>query len=129
MADKPARLVAPADPIVVRGPARTYVSRGGEKLATALEEFAVTVDAKRALDAGASTGGFTDCLLQAGAREVVAVDVGYGQLHERLRRDPRVDLRERTNVRSLDADAMLSELTGETLSFEPLLERTRERLA
>ena len=106
VADKPARLVAPGDPIVVRGAARVYVSRGGEKLAAALDGFSVAVEGTRALDAGASTGGFTDCLLQAGAREVVAVDVGYGQLHERLRTDPRVDVRERTNVRMLDADAI-----------------------
>jgi 23S rRNA (cytidine1920-2'-O)/16S rRNA (cytidine1409-2'-O)-methyltransferase len=66
----------------------------------------VDVDGRRCLDAGASTGGFTDCLLQRGAAEVVAVDVGYGQLHERLRADPRVDLRERTNIRSLGAAAI-----------------------
>jgi 23S rRNA (cytidine1920-2'-O)/16S rRNA (cytidine1409-2'-O)-methyltransferase len=82
------------------------VSRGGDKLAAALDHFAIVVEGARALDAGASTGGFTDCLLQRGARQVVAVDVGYGQLHERLRGDERVDLRERTNVRSLDAAAI-----------------------
>jgi 23S rRNA (cytidine1920-2'-O)/16S rRNA (cytidine1409-2'-O)-methyltransferase len=103
LADKPARLVAPADAVVVQGPARRYVSRGGEKLAAGLDGFEIDVEGRRALDAGASTGGFTDCLLQRGAREVVAVDVGYGQLHERLRGDTRVDLRERTNVRTLDA--------------------------
>jgi 23S rRNA (cytidine1920-2'-O)/16S rRNA (cytidine1409-2'-O)-methyltransferase len=106
LADKPARLVAPADAIVVQGPARRYVSRGGEKLAAGLDGFGVDVEGRRALDAGASTGGFTDCLLQRGAREVVAVDVGYGQFHERLRADTRVDLRERTNVRTLDAMAI-----------------------
>jgi 23S rRNA (cytidine1920-2'-O)/16S rRNA (cytidine1409-2'-O)-methyltransferase len=106
LAEKPARLVAPADAIVVQGPARRYVSRGGEKLAAGLDSFGVDVEGRRALDAGASTGGFTDCLLQRGAREVVAVDVGYGQLHERLRGDTRVDLRERTNVRTLDAAAI-----------------------
>jgi 23S rRNA (cytidine1920-2'-O)/16S rRNA (cytidine1409-2'-O)-methyltransferase len=103
IAIKPARLVAPADAIVVQGPARRYVSRGGEKLAAALDGFGIDVEGRRVLDAGASTGGFTDCLLQRGAREVVAVDVGYGQLHERLRGDTRVDLRERTNIRTLDA--------------------------
>jgi 23S rRNA (cytidine1920-2'-O)/16S rRNA (cytidine1409-2'-O)-methyltransferase len=82
------------------------VSRGGEKLDAALTRFAIEVGGWRALDAGASTGGFTDCLLQRGAREVVAVDVGYGQLHERLRADPRVDARERVNVRALAADAI-----------------------
>ena len=91
---------------MVLGAARAYVGRGGEKLAAGLDGFEISVGGVRALDAGASTGGFTDCLLQRGARQVVAVDVGYGQLHERLRGDPRVDLRERTNVRSLDAEAI-----------------------
>jgi 23S rRNA (cytidine1920-2'-O)/16S rRNA (cytidine1409-2'-O)-methyltransferase len=85
----------------VRGEGPRFVGRGGEKLAAALDRFGVTVDGSRALDAGASTGGFTDCLLQYGARCVVAVDVGYGQLHERLRADPRVRSVERTNVRDL----------------------------
>ena len=106
MAEKAARLVSAADPIVVQGPARAYVSRGGEKLAAGLDGFGISVAGVRALDAGASTGGFTDCLLQRGAAQVVAVDVGYGQLHERLRDDARIDLRERTNVRSLDAAAI-----------------------
>jgi 23S rRNA (cytidine1920-2'-O)/16S rRNA (cytidine1409-2'-O)-methyltransferase len=82
------------------------VSRGGDKLVAGLDGFGIDVIGVRALDAGASTGGFTDCLLQRGAREVVAVDVGYGQLHERLRADERVDVRERTNIRSLDAGAI-----------------------
>jgi 23S rRNA (cytidine1920-2'-O)/16S rRNA (cytidine1409-2'-O)-methyltransferase len=86
---------------VVRGDGPRFVGRGGEKLAAAIDRFAVPVDGSRALDAGASTGGFTDCLLQYGARCVVAVDVGYGQLHERLRADPRVESVERTNVRDL----------------------------
>jgi 23S rRNA (cytidine1920-2'-O)/16S rRNA (cytidine1409-2'-O)-methyltransferase len=90
----------------VVGPGPRFVGRGGEKLDAAFERFAVPVAGRRALDAGASTGGFTDCLLQRGADEVVAVDVGYGQLHERLRADPRVDVRERTNVRSLDREAL-----------------------
>jgi 23S rRNA (cytidine1920-2'-O)/16S rRNA (cytidine1409-2'-O)-methyltransferase len=90
----------------VQGPARVYVSRGGEKLAAGLDGFGIAVDGLRILDAGASTGGFTDCLLQRGARRVVAVDVGYGQMHERLRNDERIDLRERTNVRTLDAAAI-----------------------
>jgi 23S rRNA (cytidine1920-2'-O)/16S rRNA (cytidine1409-2'-O)-methyltransferase len=103
VADKPARLVAASDAIVVHGPPRTYVSRGGEKLAAGLDGFGIAVAGRRALDAGASTGGFTDCLLQRGAGHVIAVDVGYGQLHERLRSDDRIDLRERTNIRTLDA--------------------------
>jgi 23S rRNA (cytidine1920-2'-O)/16S rRNA (cytidine1409-2'-O)-methyltransferase len=105
-ASKPAHLVDPAEAVEVVGPGPRFVGRGGEKLDAALARFAVPVAGRRALDAGASTGGFTDCLLQRGAAEVVAVDVGYGQLHERLRTDPRVDVRERTNVRHLDRDAI-----------------------
>jgi 23S rRNA (cytidine1920-2'-O)/16S rRNA (cytidine1409-2'-O)-methyltransferase len=86
---------------VVRGDGPRFVGRGGEKLAAALDRFALPVEGLRVLDAGASTGGFTDCLLQYGARRVVAVDVGYGQLHERLRADARVESVERTNVRDL----------------------------
>lgn len=101
VAEKAARLVAPDEPIVVIGPAARYVSRGGDKLAGALDTFRVPVDGVRALDAGSSTGGFTDALLQAGARSVVAIDVGRHQLHERLRRDPRVDSREQTDIRAI----------------------------
>jgi 23S rRNA (cytidine1920-2'-O)/16S rRNA (cytidine1409-2'-O)-methyltransferase len=79
-----------------------FVSRGGEKLAHALEELEIDVTGEDCLDVGASTGGFTDCLLQAGAARVIALDVGYGQLHPRLREDPRVTVLERTNVRRLD---------------------------
>jgi len=79
-----------------------FVSRGGEKLAGALEEFSVSVKGRRAVDVGASTGGFTDCLLQAGATHVVAVDVGYGQLAWSLRTDARVTVVERTNIRYAD---------------------------
>jgi 23S rRNA (cytidine1920-2'-O)/16S rRNA (cytidine1409-2'-O)-methyltransferase len=78
-----------------------YVSRGGEKLRNALDAFGVEVAGRDAADVGASTGGFTDCLLQAGAARVVAIDVGYGQLHPKLRSDPRVTVLERTNARSL----------------------------
>jgi 23S rRNA (cytidine1920-2'-O)/16S rRNA (cytidine1409-2'-O)-methyltransferase len=100
-AAKASRLVAPHEAVVVHGPPARFVGRGGEKLDAALEHFAVDVTGLRALDAGASTGGFTDCLLQRGAAQVVAVDVGHGQLHERLRDDPRVRNLERTNVRNL----------------------------
>jgi 23S rRNA (cytidine1920-2'-O)/16S rRNA (cytidine1409-2'-O)-methyltransferase len=100
-ADKPARLVAPGEPIQVLGPAPRFVGRGGEKLDAALERFEVDVADRRVYDLGASTGGFTDCLLQRGAASVVAVDVGYGQLHERLRDHPRVEVHERTNVRAV----------------------------
>jgi len=102
VADKAARLVAPGEAIELAGPPRRYVSRGGDKLAAALDEFAIDVSGRRVLDAGASTGGFTDCVLQRGAASVVAVDVGYGQLHEKLRDDPRVYLRERTNIRAVE---------------------------
>jgi len=100
-ADKAARLVAPGEPIVLLGPPPRFVGRGGEKLDAALERFDVTVRGSRAYDLGASTGGFTDCLLQRGAATVVALDVGYGQLHERLRADARVEVHERTNVREV----------------------------
>jgi 23S rRNA (cytidine1920-2'-O)/16S rRNA (cytidine1409-2'-O)-methyltransferase len=106
IADKPARLVATSDAIELLGPPPRFVSRGGEKLDAALEQFGIDVRGRRCLDAGASTGGFTDCLLLRGASRVVAVDVGYGQLHERLRHDDRVDVRERTNVRDLDVSAI-----------------------
>lgn len=85
---------------VVEGP--RYVSRGGEKLAGALAHLELDVAGLRCVDIGASTGGFTDCLLQAGAARVVAVDVGYGQLDAALRDDPRVDVLERTNARNLE---------------------------
>lgn len=98
-ADKPARLVSPAEAVVVQGPPPRFVSRGGGKLDAALERFGVDVAGRRALDAGASTGGFTDCLLQHGAAHVVSVDVGHGQLDARLRADPRVTVLERTHVR------------------------------
>jgi 23S rRNA (cytidine1920-2'-O)/16S rRNA (cytidine1409-2'-O)-methyltransferase len=79
-----------------------FVSRGGEKLANALAAFDVDVEGEDCLDVGASTGGFTDCLLQAGAARICALDVGYGQLHPKLRSDPRVTVLERVNVRNLD---------------------------
>jgi 23S rRNA (cytidine1920-2'-O)/16S rRNA (cytidine1409-2'-O)-methyltransferase len=104
VADKAARQVAPGDQLVVVGPPSRFVGRGAYKLDHALDEFSIDVAGRRALDAGASTGGFTDCLLQRGAAHVVAVDVGHGQLHERLRADQRVTNLERTNVRRLDVD-------------------------
>lgn len=104
LAEKAARLVAPGDAVVVDGPPPRYVSRGGLKLEAALERFGLVVTGMRALDAGASTGGFTDCLLQHGAASVVALDVGHGQLHPRIRADPRVTVLERRNVRSTTAD-------------------------
>lgn len=106
VADKPARQVTPGDQLLVEGPPAQYVGRGAYKLERALDAFGVDVTGVRALDAGASTGGFTDVLLQRGAAHVVAVDVGHGQLHERLRGDDRVTNLERTNVRHLDVDTV-----------------------
>ena len=100
-ADRAGRLVSPDEPVHLEAPPSRFVSRGGEKLDAALDRFAVDVAGRRALDAGASTGGFTDCLLQRGAEEVVAVDVGTAQLAWSLRNDPRVTVRERCNVRHL----------------------------
>ena len=96
-----------------------YVSRGGLKLAKALGEFPVTVRDKVVLDVGASTGGFTDCLLKHGARQVFAVDVGYGQLHWGLRTDPRVVVFEKTNIRYLTAGQLprLADLATIDASF------------
>jgi 23S rRNA (cytidine1920-2'-O)/16S rRNA (cytidine1409-2'-O)-methyltransferase len=104
VADKPSRQVAPGDAVVIDGPPPRFVGRGATKLDHALDVFGVDVRGRRALDAGASTGGFTDCLLQRGAAHVVALDVGHGQLHERLRADPRVTNLERHNVRHVEAD-------------------------
>ncbi|MDQ6726687.1 MAG: TlyA family RNA methyltransferase [Actinomycetota bacterium] len=100
-ATKAARLVSADEPVALAGPGPRFVSRGGAKLDAALDRFGVDPEGRIALDAGSSTGGFTDCLLQRGAAGVVAVDVGRGQLHERLRTDPRVTVLERTNVRHL----------------------------
>jgi len=101
VAEKASRLVAADEPIEILGPRPRFVGRGGEKLDAALERFGIDVTGAAALDAGASTGGFTDCLLQRGAASVVAVDVGHGQLHERLRADPRVTVLERTHIRDV----------------------------
>jgi 23S rRNA (cytidine1920-2'-O)/16S rRNA (cytidine1409-2'-O)-methyltransferase len=104
-ATKPGSAVAPSAVLDVER-ARPFVSRGGEKLEGALVAFGVAVDGLRALDVGASTGGFTDCLLQRGAAHVTAVDVGYGQLALSLRDDPRVAVVERTNFRLLEEGAL-----------------------
>lgn len=109
---KPSSMVGPDDPIVLGGQVREFVSRGGKKLSAALEGFGLDPAGLRCLDAGASTGGFTDCLLKAGATAVIAVDVGYGQLDWLLRNDDRVTVMERTNVRNL---------LPSDLAFEPEL--------
>ncbi|WP_394824310.1 TlyA family RNA methyltransferase [Pendulispora albinea] len=104
--EKAGATVADDAPIVVRGADHPYVSRGGVKLEGALDAFGVRPTDLRCLDLGASTGGFTDCLLQRGARAVIAVDVGYGQLAHKLRVDPRVVVMERTNARTLTAESI-----------------------
>lgn len=98
-ASKVARQVDAGEALVVTGEPDRYVGRGALKLAGALDAFSLDPSGARALDAGASTGGFTDVLLQRGASKVLALDVGHGQLHERLRGDPRVEVLERTNLR------------------------------
>ncbi len=104
--DKPGTTVRTDDELDVRGEDHDYVSRGGVKLAGALDAFCMNVTGLRCLDVGASTGGFTDCLLQRSASHVVAVDVGYGQLAHKLRMDPRVTVMERTNARAITADSI-----------------------
>src|SRR4051812_38597683 len=104
-AEKPGLAVDPAVGLDVREPPR-FVSRGGLKLDRALDAFGLDVAGRGCLDAGASTGGFTDCLVQRGAAHVVALDVAYGQLHWSLRQDPRVTVLERRNVRALGADEL-----------------------
>lgn len=99
--DKPGTQVSVASQLELKGEPSLYVSRGGQKLAKALDIFAIDLKDRIVLDVGASTGGFTDCCLQAGARLVYAVDVGYGQLAWSLRTDPRVINMERTNIRHL----------------------------
>ena len=104
--EKPGTPVRSEAEVRLRGPRRRFASRGGEKLAGALEDLGLDPAGMRCLDVGASTGGFTDCLLQAGAHHVVAVDVGYGQLDSALRADSRVTVLERCNARYLDGDAL-----------------------
>ncbi|WEH26679.1 TlyA family RNA methyltransferase [Streptomyces sp. AM 3-1-1] len=128
LALKPATQVEMSAPVVVTPDEDDpdYVSRGGHKLAGALEAFVprgLRVEGRRALDAGASTGGFTDVLLRAGVAQVVAVDVGYGQLAWSLQSDPRVVVKDRTNVRELSLDLIDDEPVGLVvgdLSFIPL---------
>jgi 23S rRNA (cytidine1920-2'-O)/16S rRNA (cytidine1409-2'-O)-methyltransferase len=104
--DKPGHFVSEGADISIKAPGHPYVSRGGQKLAAALDHFDVTVQATTLLDVGASTGGFTDCLLQHGAGRVIAIDVGYGQLDWRLRQDARVEVLEKTNIRYLNPDRL-----------------------
>ncbi|MFQ5989867.1 MAG: TlyA family RNA methyltransferase [Candidatus Methylomirabilales bacterium] len=102
--DKVGTLISPGAVVSIRGPDHPFVSRGGIKLRAALDAFHIAVRGKICLDVGAGTGGFTDCLLQAEARKVIAVDVGHARLHHRLRSDSRVFLLERVNIRHLTPD-------------------------
>ncbi|MCZ7628423.1 MAG: TlyA family RNA methyltransferase [Microthrixaceae bacterium] len=123
LSSKSSRMVDPGDPVVLVGSPPRFVGRGGEKLAAALEEFALDMRGLRVLGAGASTGGFTDCLLQAGAGEVLALDVGHGQLHESLRAHPGVVVMERTNLRHVSVqdvggfDAAVADLSFISLTL------------
>src|SRR6202165_2993257 len=128
---EPDQMVAAEQAIEVAG-MTTYVSRGGEKLAAALDAFAIDPGGRTALDVGASTGGCTDVLLQRGAARVIAVDVGYGQLAWNLRQDPRVTVMERVNIRYLDQLPMPADLAVIDVSFISLrlvLPRVRELLS
>jgi 23S rRNA (cytidine1920-2'-O)/16S rRNA (cytidine1409-2'-O)-methyltransferase len=113
--DKPGTRIAADAPLAVKGDEHPFVSRGGAKLDATLAALALDVTGAVALDVGASTGGFTDCLLQRGARRVYALDVGYGQLAWKLRGDPRVVSMERTNVRALTAAAFPESLDLATI--------------
>ena len=115
-ADRPDRLVEPGVKLELRGSA-TYVSRGGEKLSAALDVFGLPVRGRACLDVGASTGGFTDVLLQRGAASVIALDVGYGQLAWSIRQDPRVTVLERVNVRHLERLPSPADLAVIDVSF------------
>jgi 23S rRNA (cytidine1920-2'-O)/16S rRNA (cytidine1409-2'-O)-methyltransferase len=119
---KAGSLVGPDEALLVADEVRRYVSRGGSKLEPALARFAIAATGRGCLDAGASTGGFTDALLRAGAAHVVAIDVGYGQLAWSLRTDDRVTIYERTNIRDVTVDMLpyRPSLVVADLSFIPL---------
>ena len=132
-ADKPGMPVHPGAEITVREKPG-YVSRGGQKLAKALECFGISPGGRTCIDCGASTGGFTDCLLKNGAKTVYAVDVGYGQLSWALRNDPRVVAMERTNIRHVSADMFetkpdLAAIDVSFISLAAVLPVVRELLA
>jgi 23S rRNA (cytidine1920-2'-O)/16S rRNA (cytidine1409-2'-O)-methyltransferase len=112
ISDKPGHLIPVSSEISLENPSLPYVSRGGLKLEAALDRFSVEVKGKTLMDVGASTGGFTDCLLQRGAEKVIAVDVGYGQLHWKIRQDPRVVVLEKTNIRYLGPDQIKEPVNG-----------------
>lgn len=130
-ANRPDQLVAAEQPISL-ATSGDYVSRGGEKLAAALDGFAIDVSGRSCLDVGASTGGFTDVLLQRGAASVIAVDVGYGQLAWKLRQDPRVIVLERQNIRhlaALPAPANLAVIDVSFISLRLVLPPVRSLLS
>jgi 23S rRNA (cytidine1920-2'-O)/16S rRNA (cytidine1409-2'-O)-methyltransferase len=132
--DKAGTPVDPAARVRLKGEDIPYVSRGGVKLAAGLDAFSIKVQGMVALDVGASTGGFTDCLLQRGAARVFAVDVGYGQLAWRLREDPRVVNLERTNIRDLKEGALsdrpgLAVIDASFISLDKVLPATLALLA
>ena len=132
--DKAGTPLAQDAPLEVRGRDHPYVSRGGVKLAGALDALQLEVEGLVAADFGASTGGFTDCLLQRGTVRVYAIDVGYGQLHHRLRTDPRVVVMERTNARHLTAESLpepvdLVVVDASFISLEKLLPAAVEVLS
>ena len=131
MTERPDQMVTADQAIELTG-ARDYVSRGGEKLAAALDAFAIDPRGRHCLDVGASTGGFTDVLLQRSAERVIAVDVGYGQLAWRLRQDPRVIVLERVNIRRLDqlpTSADLAVIDVSFISLRLVLPRVRDLLS
>jgi len=115
--DKPGTMVQEDAPVRLLGEDPLYVSRGGLKLAGALEHWPITVTGRACLDVGASTGGFTDCLLQHGAAHVTAIDTGFGQIAMKLRNDPRVRLIERTNARHLAPEALEEGRDGSALTL------------
>ena len=100
------QLVKQSDNIVLVTPPKQFVSRGGEKLAHAIQSFGIAVEGANCIDIGSSTGGFADCLLQRGAQRVTCVDVGYGLLHEKIMSDRRVTVFERTNIKNLSGDSL-----------------------
>ena len=130
---KAGNLIDRAAPITVKA-SPPYVSRGGVKLEKALHEFAIEVAGKNAIDIGASTGGFTDCLLVHGAAKVIAVDVGYGQLDWKLRNDPRVVVLEKTNIRYLEPASLpfvpeLATIDASFISLKLILPKVRSLIS
>lgn len=110
--DKPGHLTHISSEVSLKEPSPPYVSRGGLKLEAAVDHFSVPVENKVLMDVGSSTGGFTDCLLKRGARKIIAVDVGYGQLHWKIRNDSRVKVLEKTNIRHLRPEDLSAEIDG-----------------